>query len=277
MFLLIFYLPDSESQNGKICWAKQLAFLWNPLPIGLPRVWTSKTANQASPNSMVIPVGINAWSAGSQDLRMMSSNHSEIYGHWACRRQRNVGSCFVGKKKTWCLWWFSYVKAHTNVCLDMWFGGLWVMNLAKLMVFGPFAKWFMESQKAKIMSVIRCFFPSLVFIVTSKTTQKNGRTEHLPVHPDAKNGGDFNRRIRFFSCAKEFRASSKSLINSCLSSGLPHFKTMGVVGLLKRRGTMWRVKMYVKQWTQPQKMGCWMRESENNAFLNATTAIHLHS
>ena len=145
------------------------------------------------------------------------------------------------------------------------------------LVFGPFAKWFMESQKAKIMSVIRCFFPSLVFIVTSKTTQKNGRTEHLPVHPDAKNGGDFNRRIRFFSCAKEFRASSKSLINSCLSSGLPHFKTMGVVGLLKRRGTMWRVKMYVKQGTQPQKMGCWMRESENNAFLTATTAIHLHS
>ena len=189
-------------------------------PIGLPRLWTSRTANQASPNSMVIPVGINAWSAGSQDLRMMSSNHSEIYGHWACRRQRNVGSCFVGKK-----YGDFPMSRPTNmfvwICVLEGYASWTWPNYT--MVFGPFAKWLMESQKAKIMSVIRCFFPSLVFIVTSKNLKKDGRTEHLPVPPDAKYGGAFNRRIRFVSCAKDFRASSKSLINSCLSSGLPHF------------------------------------------------------
>ena len=175
----------------------------------------------------------------------------------------------------WFPWWFSYVVAHTHVCLDMWFGGLWVMNLAKIMVFGPFAgSWKAKKQKSCLWFDV---FSVSCFHCDFEKPKKDGRTEHLPVHPDAKNGGDFDRRIRFFSCAKEFRASSKSLINSCLSSGLPHFKTMGVVGLLKRRGTMWRVKMYVKQGTQPQKMGCWMRESENNAFLTATTAIHLHS
>ena len=171
MFLLIFICQTPKAETERFAGKKNSRF-WE----AQSRLWTSRTANQASPNSMVIPVGINAWSAGSQDLRMMSSNHSEIYGHWACRRQRNVGSCFVGKK-------YGDFPMSRPTNMFVWIcvleGYAWWTWPNYTMVVGPFAKWLMESQKAKIMSVIRCFFPSLVFIVTSKNLKKDGRTEHL--------------------------------------------------------------------------------------------------
>ena len=138
-----------------------------------------------------------------------------------------TSGCFVGKT-TWFPWWIFLCGGPTKMFVWMFdLEGYKSLILAKPWWFGLLPSDSSKSNQSCLW--FDPFFQSFVSISFEKPFKKTGRTEQLPV--GQKNGGDLkNRRIRknlfpksmqrkiSLWFAKEFRASSKSLINSCLNA-----------------------------------------------------------